>query len=121
VREDPLKFRDTKRYTDRLKAARAADPLARCNDRRVGKIDGHRAVVGVQDFGFMGGSMGMAAGRCLHRCTTRAIAEKCPYVVVTAAGGARMQEGILSLDADAERPRSPSPGSTRQACPISWC
>jgi acetyl-CoA carboxylase carboxyl transferase subunit beta len=97
VREDPLKFRDTKRYTDRLKAARAANPLPDAMTAALGKIDGHKAVVGVQDFGFMGGSMGMAVGDAFIAGTARAIAEKCPYVMVTAAGGARMQEGILSL------------------------
>ena len=97
VREDPLKFRDTKRYTDRLKAARAANPLPDALTAAFGKIDGHRAVVGVQDFAFMGGSMGMAVGDAFIAATQRAIAEKCPFVAVTAAGGARMQEGILSL------------------------
>jgi acetyl-CoA carboxylase carboxyl transferase subunit beta len=97
VREDPLKFRDTKRYTDRLKAARAANPLPDAMTAALGHIDGHKAVVGVQDFAFMGGSMGMAVGDAFIAGTARAIAEKCPYVMVTAAGGARMQEGILSL------------------------
>ncbi|WP_298194628.1 acetyl-CoA carboxylase, carboxyltransferase subunit beta, partial [Novosphingobium sp.] len=97
VREDPLKFRDTKRYSDRLKAARAANPLPDALTAAVGKIDGHKAVVGVQDFGFMGGSMGMAVGDAFIAATEAAIANKCPFIAVTAAGGARMQEGILSL------------------------
>ncbi|MFM9935301.1 MAG: acetyl-CoA carboxylase, carboxyltransferase subunit beta [Novosphingobium sp.] len=97
VREDPLKFRDTKRYTDRLKAARAANPLPDAMTAALGKIEGYKAVVGVQDFAFMGGSMGMAVGDAFIAGTARAIAEKCPFVMVTAAGGARMQEGILSL------------------------
>ncbi|MBU6396524.1 MAG: acetyl-CoA carboxylase, carboxyltransferase subunit beta [Sphingomonadales bacterium] len=97
VREDPLKFRDTKRYTDRLKAARASNPQPDALTAAVGKIDGHKAVVGVQDFGFMGGSMGMAVGDAFISATEAAIANKCPFVAVTAAGGARMQEGILSL------------------------
>jgi acetyl-CoA carboxylase carboxyl transferase subunit beta len=97
VREDPLKFRDSKRYTDRLKAARTAsgEPDALLNAR--GEIEGQRAVVGVQDFAFMGGSMGLAVGAAFVCGADAAIADHCPYIVFTAAGGARMQEGILSL------------------------
>ena len=97
VAEDPLRFRDSKRYTDRLKAARADtnEPDAFVN--AYGRIDGHPAVVGVQDFAFMGGSMGLAVGEAFVRGVENAIAERCPYVVFTASGGARMQEGILSL------------------------
>ncbi|WP_129793731.1 acetyl-CoA carboxylase, carboxyltransferase subunit beta [Sphingosinicella sp. CPCC 101087] len=97
VREDPLKFRDSKRYSDRLKAARQStgEPDALLNAR--GAIDGRRAVVGVQDFAFMGGSMGMAVGAAFVAGARDAIANRCPYIIVTAAGGARMQEGILSL------------------------
>jgi acetyl-CoA carboxylase carboxyl transferase subunit beta len=97
VAEDPLKFRDTKRYSDRIKAARAAtnEPDALINAR--GTIEGRKAVVGVQDFAFMGGSMGLAVGEAFIAGVEAAIAEKCPYIIFTAAGGARMQEGILSL------------------------
>ncbi|GMM60494.1 acetyl-CoA carboxylase, carboxyltransferase subunit beta [Novosphingobium pituita] len=97
VKEDPLKFRDTKKYVDRLKAARAANPHPDALTTAVGRVEGKKAVVGVQDFSFMGGSMGMAVGNAFVAGTERAIREKCPYVIVTAAGGARMQEGILSL------------------------
>ncbi|HZF45350.1 MAG TPA: acetyl-CoA carboxylase, carboxyltransferase subunit beta [Sphingomonadaceae bacterium] len=97
VKEDPLKFRDSKRYTDRLKAARANSPHPDAFTAAYGHIEGHKAVVGVQDFGFMGGSMGMAVGAAFCAGAEKALAEKCAYVVVTAAGGARMQEGILSL------------------------
>ena len=97
VREDPLKFRDSKKYTDRIKAARAANPHADALTNAFGAIDGHPAVVGVQEFAFMGGSMGMAVGSAFVAGVRRAVAERCPYVAVTAAGGARMQEGILSL------------------------
>jgi acetyl-CoA carboxylase carboxyl transferase subunit beta len=96
VPEDPLKFRDSKRYTDRLKAARShgeQDALVNA----VGMISGHKAVVGVQDFAFMGGSMGLAVGEAFVRGVEAAIVEHCPYVIFTASGGARMQEGILSL------------------------
>ena len=97
VREDPLKFRDSKRYTDRIKAARAAtgEQDALLNAR--GTVEGHRLVLGVQDFAFMGGSMGMAVGAAFVAGARAAIEAGCAYVIVTAAGGARMQEGILSL------------------------
>ena len=98
VREDPLKFRDTKRYTDRLKAARAATERARRADQRPRQDRAaSTAVVGVQDFAFMGGSMGMAVGAAFVAGVRAAIADQCPYILFTAAGGARMQEGILSL------------------------
>jgi acetyl-CoA carboxylase carboxyl transferase subunit beta len=97
VAEDPLKFRDTKKYTDRLKQARANNPHADAFSVGSGEIEGQPAVVGVQDFSFMGGSMGMAVGQAFCAGAERALKRKCAYVVVTAAGGARMQEGILSL------------------------
>jgi acetyl-CoA carboxylase carboxyl transferase subunit beta len=97
VKEDPLKFRDSKRYTDRIKTARAAtgEPDALLNAR--GTIDGHRAVLGVQDFAFMGGSRGMAVGAAFVAGARAAIEARCPYLIVTASGGARMQEAVLSL------------------------
>ncbi len=97
VKEDPLKFRDSKKYTDRLKIARAANPHADALTHALGSIDGQKAVVGVQEFAFMGGSMGMAVGSAFVAGVRRAVADKCPFIAVTAAGGARMQEGILSL------------------------
>jgi acetyl-CoA carboxylase carboxyl transferase subunit beta len=97
VREDPLKFRDSKRYADRIKTARqqTGEPDALINAR--GRIDGQRAVVGVQDFAFMGGSMGLGVGAAFLVGARAAIQDRCPYIIFTAAGGARMQEGILSL------------------------
>lgn len=97
VAEDPLKFKDSKKYTDRLKAARAKNPHDDAFLVGSGAIDGKPAVVGVQDFGFMGGSMGMAVGMAFCAGAERALARRAAFVVVTAAGGARMQEGILSL------------------------
>ncbi|MGB3711790.1 MAG: acetyl-CoA carboxylase, carboxyltransferase subunit beta [Erythrobacter sp.] len=97
VAEDPLKFRDSKRYTERLKAARAKNPHADAFVVGSGEIEERPAVVGVQDFSFMGGSMGMAVGQAFCDGAERALERTCPYIVVTAAGGARMQEGILSL------------------------
>ncbi|WP_209347886.1 acetyl-CoA carboxylase, carboxyltransferase subunit beta [Pontixanthobacter sp. CEM42] len=97
VKEDPLKFKDSKKYTDRLKQARAKNPHRDAFSVGSGQIEGRDAVVGVQDFGFMGGSMGMAVGTAFCAGAERALTRNCAYVVVTAAGGARMQEGILSL------------------------
>jgi acetyl-CoA carboxylase carboxyl transferase subunit beta len=97
VKEDPLKFRDTKRYTDRVKAARSSTGERDALINAFGKIEGHPAVVGVQDFAFMGGSMGVAVGAAFVAGVERAIKKRCPYILFTAAGGARMQEGILSL------------------------
>ena len=97
VQDDPLKFRDTKRYADRIKAARAATSEGDALINARGTIEGRRAVVGVQDFAFMGGSMGLAVGEAFVRGVENAIEDNCPYIIFTAAGGARMQEGILSL------------------------
>ncbi|MDE2340928.1 MAG: acetyl-CoA carboxylase carboxyltransferase subunit beta [Alphaproteobacteria bacterium] len=95
--DDPLKFRDTKRYADRIKAARTATGAQDALINAQGKIAGQGAVVGVQDFAFMGGSMGAGVGAAFIAGARAAIAAKCPYVIFTASGGARMQEGIISL------------------------
>ena len=97
VAEDPLKFRDSKRYPDRLRAARAATPHPDALTNAHGEMGGRTVVLGVQDFAFMGGSMGMAVGAAFVAGAAAAIKDKVPYVICTAAGGARMQEGILSL------------------------
>jgi len=97
VKEDPPKFRDTKRYSDRIKAARAATGEADALLNAQGAIEGRPLVMGVQDFAFMGGSMGMAVGAAFVAGARAAIAARCPYLIVTASGGARMQEAILSL------------------------
>ena len=97
VMEDPLKFKDTKKYPDRIKAARAATGETDAMISGHGKINGQSAVVSVQDFAFMGGSMGMAVGEAFVAAAQEAVVKKCPYIIFTAAGGARMQEGILSL------------------------
>jgi acetyl-CoA carboxylase carboxyl transferase subunit beta len=97
VMEDPLKFKDTKKYPDRIKAARASTGETDAMISGHGKIDGQSAVVSVQDFAFMGGSMGMAVGEAFVAAAQEAVVKKCPYIIFTAAGGARMQEGILSL------------------------
>ncbi|WP_265570234.1 acetyl-CoA carboxylase, carboxyltransferase subunit beta [Sphingomicrobium nitratireducens] len=97
VREDPLKFKDSKKYTERMKQARAKTGEKDALINAKGKIEGRTCIVGVQDFAFMGGSMGIAVGAAVVAGLRAAIAEKAPYILFTAAGGARMQEGILSL------------------------
>ncbi len=97
VREDPLKFRDLKRYTDRLKSARQTTGEQEALVNAKGSIEGKSAVIGVQDFAFIGGSMGLGVGAAFVAGIEAAVAGRCPYIIFTAAGGARMQEGILSL------------------------
>jgi acetyl-CoA carboxylase carboxyl transferase subunit beta len=97
VATDPLKFRDERRYTDRLKDARAKTGLADAIKLGLGKLEGIPVVVGVQDFEFMGGSLGMAAGEAVIAGLETAVERGTPFIMFAASGGARMQEGILSL------------------------
>ncbi|WP_333591558.1 acetyl-CoA carboxylase carboxyltransferase subunit beta [Brevundimonas sp.] len=97
VVEDPLKFSDGKPYKDRLSAARKAQNARDVMSIGVGLIDGVETVVIVQDFAFMGGSLGMAAGEAFIAAARAAVERELPLVCFTAAGGARMQEGALSL------------------------
>jgi len=94
---DPLKFRDDKKYVDRLKAARAKTGAQDAMQAAAGRIYGLETVVAVQDFAFMGGSMGMAVGESFIAAAEAAVQRRAPLVCFTAAGGARMQEGALSL------------------------
>jgi len=94
---DPLKFRDEKRYSDRLRDYRAKTGLDDAILNARGTIEGLPILATVQDFSFMGGSLGMAAGEAIIKGFETAIAEHRPLVLFTASGGARMQEGILSL------------------------
>jgi acetyl-CoA carboxylase carboxyl transferase subunit beta len=94
---DPLKFRDEKRYTDRLKEARAKTGLDDAILNALGTIEGVPVVVTVQDFAFMGGSLGLAAGEAIIHAFETAVDRKRPLILFAASGGARMQEGILSL------------------------
>ena len=95
--DDPLKFRDLKKYTDRLKAARdktgGNDALSIAH----GKVGGISAVIAALDFGFMGGSMGMAVGDGILTAARLAVVQDSALIVVPSSGGARMQEGIHSL------------------------
>ncbi|WP_339689678.1 acetyl-CoA carboxylase, carboxyltransferase subunit beta [uncultured Parasphingorhabdus sp.] len=97
VQEDPLKFKDQKKYADRLKDARTKTGEQDALINVKGTIKNIACVVGVQDFAFMGGSMGLAVGQAFVDGAMRALKDQCPYIIFTAAGGARMQEGILSL------------------------
>ncbi|MHA6287716.1 acetyl-CoA carboxylase, carboxyltransferase subunit beta [Maricaulis sp. CAU 1757] len=97
VPKDPLKFRDDKPYTSRLAAARKKTGRDDAMAIAHGAIGGVDCVVLVQNFAFMGGSLGMAAGESFIKAAETAIARKAPLIVFTAAGGARMQEGALSL------------------------
>lgn len=97
VVEDPLKFRDQKPYPARLKAARTSTGEQDAFINASGTILGRKAVIGVQDFAFMGGSMGVGVGEAFVAGIRAAIEARLPYIIFTAAGGARMQEGILSL------------------------
>ena len=97
VVQDPLKFRDEKRYTDRLKEAKAKTSLEDAILNGAGTIEGLPVIVTVQDFAFMGGSLGMAAGEAIVHAFEVALQRKRPLILFAASGGARMQEGILSL------------------------
>jgi acetyl-CoA carboxylase carboxyl transferase subunit beta len=97
VIKDPLKFKDDKRYTDRLKAAKAKTGREDCMVAAYGDINGRKAVILVQDFAFMGGSLGMAAGEAFIKAAEVAVARKAALIVVTASGGARMQESSFAL------------------------
>ncbi|AMN38818.1 acetyl-CoA carboxylase, carboxyltransferase subunit beta [Rhodoplanes sp. Z2-YC6860] len=97
VAADPLKFRDERRYADRLKDARTKTGMADAVKVGAGTLDGLPVVVGVQDFDFMGGSLGMAAGEAVVAGLETAVKRGTPFIMFAASGGARMQEGILSL------------------------
>ena len=94
---DPLKFRDERRYLDRLRDARSKTGLDDAVRLAVGTLEGLSVVIGVQDFEFMGGSLGMAAGEAVITGLLTAAQRGTPFIMFAASGGARMQEGILSL------------------------
>jgi acetyl-CoA carboxylase carboxyl transferase subunit beta len=94
---DPLKFRDERRYSDRLKDARTKTGMNDAIKLGFGKLEGLPVVIGVQDFDFMGGSLGMAAGEAVIKGLETAVDRGTPFILFAASGGARMQEGILSL------------------------
>ena len=95
--DDPLKFRDHKRYTDRLKEARAKTNEQDAIVVAHGRIGGNNVVVAAFNFDFQGGSMGVAVGEGVVAAAELAVLQDAPLIVIPASGGARMQEGILSL------------------------
>jgi acetyl-CoA carboxylase carboxyl transferase subunit beta len=97
VQVDPLKFRDERRYSDRIKDARTKTGLNDAIKLGFGKLEGLPVVIGVQDFDFMGGSLGMAAGEAVIKGLETATQKGTPFIMFAASGGARMQEGILAL------------------------
>src|SRR5687768_9516474 len=94
---DPLRFRDERRYTERLKAAKAKTGLEDAVLLGTGNVEAVPVVAAVQDFDFMGGSLGMAAAEAIIAGANAACERQVPYIVFAGSGGARMQEGILSL------------------------
>lgn len=94
---DPLKFRDSRAYRERLREARRKTGARDAVLIGFGRLEGAPVTIAAQDFGFLGGSLGMAAGEAFVSGARHAVQHNCPYIAVTAAGGARMQEGILSL------------------------
>ena len=97
VQLDPLKFRDVKRYTDRLKEYRAKTERPDCVRLTRGLLKALPVTVAVQDFDFIGGSLGMAAGEAIIAGMEAAVERRTPFIIFTASGGARMQEGMFSL------------------------
>lgn len=96
-KDDPLKFKDKKRYTERLKDARAKTSADDALEAAFGTLGGIGTVIAVQNFFFMAGSMGVGVGDAFLTAARHAIDHRAPFVIFTAAGGARMQEGIISL------------------------
>ena len=95
--QDPLRFRDQQRYTERLKKARSSTGLKDAIQIAVGEIGGQSAVIAAFDFRFMGGSMGVAVGEGFVIAARAAVERQAAFIAIPASGGARMQEGILSL------------------------
>jgi acetyl-CoA carboxylase carboxyl transferase subunit beta len=94
---DPLRFRDSKRYRDRLKQAEETIGFSEAIVIGSGTLDGIPVLIGAMEFFFMGGSMGSVVGEKVTRAAETAVAERRPLILVSSSGGARMQEGILSL------------------------
>lgn len=94
---DPLKFEDTKKYSDRIKATQKSTGLKDAVRTAKGKLDGEDFVVAAMDFSFIGGSMGSVMGEKIARAIDEAIKSKCPFMIISKSGGARMMEAGLSL------------------------
>jgi acetyl-CoA carboxylase carboxyl transferase subunit beta len=94
---DPLKFRDVKRYSDRLKEHRAKTGSTDAVTVAIGNLEEQQVVVAVQDFAFQGGSLGLAAGEAIVSGMGQAVERRAPFIIFTTSGGARMQEGMFAL------------------------
>ncbi len=94
---DPLAFVDIKRYSDRLRQSQNDTNLKDAIVNAIGNVNGRRVVISAMEYKFSGGSMGAVVGECITRAIERALAEKAPIIIVSASGGARMQEGVISL------------------------
>jgi len=94
---DPLKFEDTKKYTDRLEASYKKTDSKDALTTGYGKINGHKVSFGCMNFDFVGGSMGSVVGEKFVRAANYAIKNKCPLIIISTSGGARMQEAVISL------------------------
>lgn len=103
VAADPLKFKDQKKYADRLKESQTKTGLKDAMTIAKGTIGGQKAIIAAFNFSFMGGSMGMAVGESIVRAAEEAVKEKAALITIPSSGGARMQEGMLSL---VQMPRS---------------
>lgn len=97
LKEDPLNFKDSKKYTDRLKSYRKSTGEDDAIKVAQGEVGGIACIIAAMDFSFMGGSMGMAVGEGIVKAAEAAMKNNCPLITITASGGARMQEGMLSL------------------------
>jgi acetyl-CoA carboxylase carboxyl transferase subunit beta len=97
VSDDPLEFNDSKKYRDRVRSSRKATGEDDAFIGGIGQVGGHLVSVGVFNFEFMGGSMGSVVGEKVTRLFERAAERRCPAIVFSSSGGARMQEGIFSL------------------------
>jgi acetyl-CoA carboxylase carboxyl transferase subunit beta len=97
VASDPLEFKDSKKYPDRIKNSQKKTNLKDAVVSGIGKIDGKEVSFAVMDFGFIGGSMGSVVGEKVARAIERSLERRIPLVIISCSGGARMQEGILSL------------------------
>jgi acetyl-CoA carboxylase carboxyl transferase subunit beta len=97
VSGDPLKFEDTKKYSDRVKATQKKTGLKDAIRTAQGKLDGEDFIIAAMDFSFIGGSMGSVMGEKIARAIDAAIKAKCPFMIISKSGGARMMEAGLSL------------------------
>jgi len=94
---DPLKFEDTKKYAERIKSSQKKTGLKDALRSAIGKLEGEDLVIACMDFSFIGGSMGAVVGEKIARAVDKAIEKKCPLLIISKSGGARMMEAGLSL------------------------